>query len=93
MASVIQSAGAQDSAAAAKRKERADESERTGRGDFAENLQNVIENTDRDSEVYADAEGTGSQGRPHSGEEEEHLDEEEQEQADEQPGGGLDVQA
>jgi hypothetical protein len=88
---VIQSAGAQDRAAEAKRKERADESERAGKGDFAENLQNVIENSDQDSEVYSDAEGTGSQGRV-SSEPEEHQQDEDREQLSDDTG-GLDVQA
>ncbi len=38
------------------------ESERTGPTSFAEKLQDVIEATDRDSQVYSDAEGNGGGG-------------------------------
>jgi hypothetical protein len=62
LASIIQSAGAVDRAAGAKRTERATEAERSA--NFSENLLDVIENNDRDSEVYSDGEGAGGQGRP-----------------------------
>lgn len=95
MASVIQSQGAQNRADEAKRKEAIEQSERAGKGDFTENLKNVIENSDRDSEVYADAEGSGGQGSPGSAEEddEQNADAEEQAGRDDEPQGGLDVQA
>jgi len=44
-------------------REAAGQAERSTTGAFAHNLQNVIENADRDGQVYADSEGLGSQGR------------------------------
>lgn len=60
LGSIIQTQGSQARAAEAKQKENAAAAERAGEAGFAEKLQDVIENTDRDSQVYADAEGTGS---------------------------------
>lgn len=90
LGSVIQSQGAQERAGQAKNAEDAEQAKRTG-GGFSEKLQDVIENADRDVEVYADAEGTGSQGKP-SGESEEE-EEREEEVDEEQEGGSVDVQA
>jgi len=93
MGSAIQSHGAQDRAAEAKNKERTADAERAGKDGFSERLQDVIENTDRDTQIYADAEGTGSQGRPFS-EEESEEEEEQRGSADDDEGlGNLDVQA
>ena len=64
LGSIIQTQGAQTHAVERKAKESAAETERTGPGAFAERLQDVIESSDRDSQVYSDAEGAGSQGRP-----------------------------
>jgi hypothetical protein len=91
LGSIIQTQGSQTHAAEQKRQESVSQADRVG-GTFAERLQDVIENTDRDSQVYADAEGTGSQGRPF---EEAPGDENEQpaEPSEEEPPGGLDVQA
>ncbi len=91
LGSIIQTQGAQTHAAEQKRQEGVSQADRVG-GTFAERLQDVIENTDRDSQVYADAEGTGSQGRPF---EEAPRDAEPQDaaDADNEPTGGLDVQA
>ena len=95
MGSVLQSHGAQDRAAEAKNKERTADAERAGKNGFSERLQDVIENTDRDTQIYADAEGTGSQGRPFSEEEtEEEGEEEQRDSADVDEGlGNLDVEA
>ncbi len=89
LGSIIQTQGAQARAAGDKQAEGAAESERAG-GTFADKLQDVIEETDRDSQVYADAEGAGSQGRPSEG----AGDESPPDEPDvEEPGGALDVQA
>jgi len=88
LGSIIQTQGAQARAAGDKQAESAAESERAG-GTFAEKLQDVIEETDRDSQVYADAEGTGSQGRPFEESAEKAPDEPEAEE----PGSALDLQA
>ena len=94
MGSVLQSHGAQDRAAEAKSKERTANAERAGKNGFSERLQDIIENTDRDTQVYADAEGTGSQGRPFSEEETEEEEEEQRDSADDNEGlGDLDVEA
>ncbi len=69
--------------------ESAAESERAG-GTFADKLQDVIENSDRDSQVYADAEGAGSQGRPFEGPDEQTPPDEPDV---EEPGSSLDLQA
>ena len=96
MGSVNQTTGAAGRAAAERQREKANEVERVA-GTFADNLQNVIENSDRDSQVYSDAEGTGSQGRPSSEAEPETPDVNAAESAADtdrdHPGGGLDLQA
>jgi len=63
LSSIIQTGGAHDRATQAKAKEDAATSERASGNRFAENLQDIIESSDRDAQVYADAEGAGSQGR------------------------------
>ena len=70
LGSIIQSQGAQERAGQAKS---AEEAKGTERGAFSDKLRDVIENTDRDVEVYSDAEGTGSQGSPSSEAEEPAL--------------------
>lgn len=90
IASVIQSQGAQNRAADVQKKEQADEADRTGKTEFSKKLQGVIENEDRDSQVYSDAEGTGSQGRSSA---DEHPEKDESDQEESGAGGGLDVQA
>jgi len=92
LGSIIQTHGAQDRAAEAKNKERAADAERAGKEGFAERLQDIIENSDRDSQVYADAEGAGSQGRPFS-EEEEKQEHESAEDEDDEERGSLDIEA
>ena len=89
LGSIIQTQGAQARAAGEKQDLTAAEAERSG-GNFADKLQDVIEETDRDSQVYSDAEGAGSQGRPFEGSSE--TPPEAEPEAD-QPPGGLDVQA
>jgi len=64
LGSIIQTQGAQMQAAERKAREDGAQTERTGPATFTGQLQDAIEATDRDSQVYADAEGTGSQGRP-----------------------------
>ena len=92
LGSIIQTQGAQTHAAERKAKESAAETERAGPGVFADRLQDVIESSDRDSQVYSDAEGAGSQGRPS----EEGATEDQQNDNPSTPGapaGGLDVEA
>jgi hypothetical protein len=93
LGSIIQTHGAQDRAAEAKNKERAGDAERAGKEGVAERLQDIIENSDRDSEVYADAEGAGSQGRPFSDEEEAEQEQDSAADEDEEGRGSLDVEA
>ncbi len=92
LGSIIQSQGAQERATHAKSAEQA---KGTDRAAFSEELQDIIENNDRDGEVFADAEGTGSQGSPFS-----EPDEDLQDQADEETNAsgdssapGLDIEA
>ena len=90
LGSVIQTQGAHARTAADKSQEAGAAAERT-EASFAERL-NEIEASDRDSQVYSDAEGTGSQGRPFENE----SSAEEQPPAAESTGpgtGGLDVEA
>jgi hypothetical protein len=90
LGSIIQTAGAARRNAADKAKEGASQSEDAN---FTERLQDVIESSDRDSQVYSDAEGQGSQGRPSDdAEEPEAKDEDEAQTEDEdEQGQGLDV--
>lgn len=92
LGSIIQTQGAQERTTQAKS---AEEAKGTERGAFSDKLQDVIENTDRDVEVYSDAEGAGSQGKPFSEAEEEPEEEEEEEEAteDQDAAGGLDIEA
>ena len=92
LGSIIQTQGAKARAAAEKQKEGAADAERVGEGSFADKLQDVIESNDRDSQVYSDAEGAGSQGRPFEG----PAPEEKPAPDDASPdsaAGGLDLQA
>ncbi len=99
LGSIIQTQGAHAREAADKSKEAGAAAEQTD-ASFAERL-GEIEATDRDSQVYSDAEGTGSQGRPFEDQppEEEAADAEAGEDEPGTPGantpgaGGLDVQA
>ena len=89
LGSIIQTQGAQERATQAKNVEKA---QQNGHDAFAEKLQDVIENSDRDGAVYADAEGSGSQGSPFSEPEEEQAPEETTDEP-EPPAGGLDIEA
>lgn len=88
LGSIIQSQGAQERAGQAKA---ADEAKGAERGAFSEKLLDVIENSDRDGEVYADAEGPGNQGSPFSESDEEAPTEDQVEE--ESTGTGLDIEA
>ena len=68
ISSVAGAQEAQKSATGARNKDAIDEANRTNNGRFAEKLQDVIDQDDRDGQVYSDSEGLGSQGRE-SGEE------------------------
>lgn len=89
LGSIIQSQGAQDRSGRAKGVE---DAKGVDRAAFSERLQDVIENSDRDVEVYSDAEGTGSQGAPFSEPEEEQA-EPEQVADEEIASGTLDIEA
>jgi hypothetical protein len=92
--SVIGSAAASGRAADAKGKESADQAKAVDNSAFAERLQNVIEDTDTDTEVHPDAEGLGSQGRPFRQKDGAGTDEDGGAVPDEGDGvGGLDVEA
>lgn len=94
-ASLIQAHGAQNRADETRRKQNADEAQRSRTDTFADRLQEVIENDDQDTQVYADAEGAGSRGKSH--EDEPSAEDEPTAQADadtdESAGGGLDIEA
>jgi len=89
LGSIIQSQGAQERASQAKSVE---EAKGTERGAFSEKLQDIIENTDRDVEVYSDAEGTGSEGKPFSETEEEEPEDDDAAET-EDAAGGVDIEA
>lgn len=91
LGSIIQSHGAQKRATEARAAEDASAAERKGDLGGAENRNNVIENDDTDSSVYADAEGAGSQGRSSDQEPLDETPDEEPDQDSEQ--NGLDIQA
>lgn len=93
MASVLGAHEAQKQSEQKKTREASDQAERAGTEKFAESLKNVIEEADRDSEVYEDAEGLGSQGRSFSEEAEEDAEHPEDEPETDESAGGLDVQA
>jgi hypothetical protein len=90
LGSIIQTQGAQERATQAKSAEEAKGAERAT---FSERLQDVIENSDRDVEVYSDAEGTGSQGSPPSEPEDELEEAKETEGELNEDAGGLDIEA
>ena len=90
LGSVIQTQGAKARAATDMQTEGAAQAERVGGDTFAERLQDVIESNDRDSQVYSDAEGTGSQGRPSSEPQQENTDAEDESPS---PAPGLDIEA
>ena len=90
LSSIAGSQGAQHTSGTRKSRESAEHAARTGTDKFADSLQNVIENSDKDSEVYSDSEGLGSQGRA-TGEPEDQTPEVEPES--DASDGGLDIEA
>ncbi len=89
LGSIIQTRSAQNNAARARHQEASEQARQ--KEPFQNQLQEVIENTDRDSQVYSDAEGTGSQGR--SDEPPTEPDTQEPGPDDQPPAGGLDLTA
>lgn len=92
MGSIIGTHDTQRQAGAARRKEEAEQIERTEPARFSEKLQEVITEADQDSEVFEDAEGLGSQGRSTSEEDHEEAAEQAADQSGDS-GGHLDLQA
>jgi len=91
LGSIIQTQGAQERAGQAKA---AEEAKGAARARFSEQLSEVIENDDRDAEVYADAEGAGGRGSPFSEDEEAATEDAEKLDADQEADGGrLDLEA
>ncbi len=90
LGSIIQSQGSQERAGQAKS---AEEAKGTERGALSDKLRDVIENSDRDVEVYSDAEGTGSQGSPFSESEDQSEKAETPEEEEADTGPGLDLEA
>ncbi len=92
LGSIIQTQGAHAREAADKSKEAGAAAEQTD-ASFAERL-TEIEASDRDSQVYSDAEGTGSQGRPFEGPAaEDQATPDDAPDVPAAPAGGLDVEA
>ncbi len=91
LSSIAGSSGAQHSAGARKVKEAGDEADRNTGGKFAESLQNVIESSDKDGEVFSDSEGLGSQGRAAA--EDTEPEDTPQQDEHESTDSGLDLQA
>lgn len=92
LGSIIQTQGAAQRVGDKKAKEDSSAVENAGAGSFADNLQNVVGASDRDNQVYSDAEGAGSQGSPfEEGEAEQEKSAEDN--ADQTGGSGLDVEA
>ncbi len=91
LSSIVGSQGAQHASGTRRAKETAEQAEPAGAANFADNLHNTIENSDRDGEVHTDSEGLGSQGRAYQ----EEPPAEGQPPEAESPAteGGLDVQA
>lgn len=90
LASIIQTTGGVQRAGAAK--EAADRRQTDAvSAEFQRELNQAIDGADTDQNVYADAEGTGSQGRPFEGEPEAAQDEAADAQSD--GGGHLDISA
>ncbi len=63
LGSILGTPAAQQHAGAAKSKDAVEEASQTSAAKFSDSLRNVIENSDKDSQAYADSEGLGSQGR------------------------------
>lgn len=91
LASIIQGHAAQNRAAEARTRDESEAVQRAHQALGSDGRTNVIDNDDRDSATYADAEGAGSQGRPCSDESTEP--DEQEERPRENGGAGLDVEA
>jgi hypothetical protein len=95
LGSILGTPAAQQHAGAAKSKEAVEQVSRSNAAKFSDSLHNVIENSDKDSQAYADSEGLGSQGRQSA--DETAANEEPKSDDGEGPakegGGGIDVQA
>ncbi|MEW6252801.1 MAG: hypothetical protein AB1716_19365 [Planctomycetota bacterium] len=89
LGSIIQTQSAQARAAQDKNRAAGATAEQVD-ASFADRLTAEIEASDRDSQVYADAEGTGSQGRPF---EDRSAEQPPDDTPAPPPPGGLDVQA
>lgn len=63
LGSIAQTQGAQQRAAEAKSKEAVSEADAARAASFKDKLAEVIDTDDRDTQVFADGEGDGSQGR------------------------------
>ncbi len=94
LGSIAQTPGAQVRAAEERARQTNAQTEQTSGGSFADRLQDVIEEADRDGQVYADAEGSGSQGRPFESNEQDSSAEDKNSTSpdSEAEEGGLDVQ-
>lgn len=92
-ASIIQTHAAQQRASEARQKETNADRLRARDTNFSDKLHDLIENSDRDSSVFADAEGSGSQGRAAADAEAELTPDESADRDDDAAPGGLDVQA
>ena len=69
IASILQTTGGVQRAAAAKDADQRSQTDAV-KGEFQRELTQAIDGADADQNVYADAEGTGSQGRPFDGDDE-----------------------
>lgn len=90
LSSAVQAHGAQKRASEVNEKERAT-SGGSGDAKSVTSGENVIQNEDLDSSVYSDAEGTGSQGRSDS--EQDEPEDELESPPDDVADSGLDVEA
>lgn len=94
-AGLIQAHEAARRAAEAKATEESAEAKRASKDAFADRLREVIGSEDRDSQVYADAEGAGSQGKAFDEAPDEEQDQDAAAAADDEPDapGGIDLTA
>ncbi len=92
VSSIVGGGEASRQAGAARNKETAEQVQGAAPARFADKLQDVISSAERDEQVYSDAEGLGSQGRPFSEQQPEQPPPDPPDEH-EPPAGGLDVQA
>lgn len=93
LSSIIQAQDAQKRASEARQAEQTADHQRAQGGSFAEKVQDIIEVEDRDTSVFADAEGTGSQGRAFSPPEDAPLTSAEDDAEAAPDAGGIDIEA